>query len=130
MNDYSKDNNMKGLEPTINKKFRRIFRNAGYETYLINEFRTSKLCNCCHNELEKFMERPSKKPKTEGKVYFCHGILRHRSVKPQCEVIHNRDKNAVQNMLNIIQSIFNTGKRPTIFCREKNENSFPLHDGI
>ena len=60
----------KGLEPTINKKFRRIFRNAGYEKYLINEFRTSKLCNCCHNELEKFMERPSKKPKTEDKVYF------------------------------------------------------------
>jgi hypothetical protein len=31
--DYSKDHNMKGLEPTINKKFRRIFKNAGYETY-------------------------------------------------------------------------------------------------
>jgi len=73
--NYSKDNNMKGLESTINKKFRRIFRNAGYETYLINEFRTSKLCNCCHNELEKFMERPSKKPKSLDKVYFCHGII-------------------------------------------------------
>ena len=98
--------------------------------FAINEFRTSKLCNCCHNELEKFMERPSKKPKTEGKVYFCHGLLRHKSVKPQCEVIHNRDKNAVQNMLNIVESIFNTGHRPTIFCREKDKISFPLHDGI
>jgi len=128
--DYSKDHNMKGLESTINKKFRRIFRNAGYETYLINEFRTSKLCNCCHNELEKFMERPSKKPKSQDKVYFCHGILRCQSKKPQCNVIHNRDKNAVQNMLNIVESIFNTGHRPTKFCREKDEISFPLHDGI
>jgi hypothetical protein len=38
-----KDENMKGNEPTINKRFRRIFKNAGYKTYLINEFRTSKL---------------------------------------------------------------------------------------
>ena len=79
------------------------------------------------------MERPSKKPKSLDKVYFCHGILRCKSVKPKCDVIHNRDKNAVQNMLNIVQSIFNTGQRPTIFCpreRERDEISFPLHDGI
>jgi hypothetical protein len=44
--------------------------------------------------------------------------------------MNNRDKNAVQNMLNIVESIFNTGKRPTIFCREKDKISFPLHDGI
>ena len=37
---------------------------------------------------------------------------------PQCNVIHNRDKNAVQNMLNIVKSIFNTGKRPIKFTRE------------
>ena len=52
--DYDKcDNNMKVKEPTICKKFRRIFRNAGYKTYLINEFRTSKLCNYCNEEIEK-----------------------------------------------------------------------------
>lgn len=27
-------------------------------------------------------------------------------------------KNAVQNMLNIVDSVFDTGKRPNIFCRE------------
>ena len=42
INDFSKgSNNMKGLEPAVNKKFRRLFKNTGYETYLINEFRTS-----------------------------------------------------------------------------------------
>jgi hypothetical protein len=58
--DYDKGSyNIKGLEPVICKKFRRIFRNAGYKTFLVNEFRTSKLCNCCNGELEYFLERPS-----------------------------------------------------------------------
>src|SRR5208282_17132 len=76
MGDYDKGSyNMKGLEPTICKRFRRLFKNAGYETYLINEFRTSKISNCCHTELEKFMEHPSKKPKNNGAVELCHGLL-------------------------------------------------------
>ena len=120
MGDYDKgDYNMKGVEPVICKKFRRIFKNAGYKTFLINEFRTSKLCNCCNNELEMFLERPSKKPrlKKENKTEICHGLLRCQSVKHKSEIFHNRDKNAVQNMLNIVNSVLNTGRRPTIFCR-------------
>ena len=123
MGDYDKgDYHMKGKEPVICKKFRRIFRNAGYNTYLVNEFRTSKLCNCCNEELEYFLERPSKKPrlKKEGKTEICHGLLRCQSVKHKSEIFHNRDKNAVQNMLKIVNSVLNTGKRPTIFCREIN----------
>lgn len=118
--DYDKgDYHMKGKEPVICKKFRRIFKNANYKTYLINEFRTSKLCNCCHNELEMFLERDSHKPKLiiENKKELVHGLLRCQSVKPKCEIIHNRDKNAVQNMLTIIESIFKTGKRPLRFTR-------------
>jgi len=120
MGDYDKgDYHMKGKEPVICKKFRRIFKNAGYKTYLINEFRTSKLCNCCHEEIEQFLERESHKPKLmkDNKKELVNGLLRHQSVKPQCEIIHNRDKNAVQNMLYIVETIFKTGKRPTIFTR-------------
>lgn len=89
MGDYDKgDYNMKGKEPVICKKFRRIFRNAGYKTFLINEFRTSKLCNCCHNEMECFLEKLSKKPKLkkEGKTEICHGLLRCQSVKHKSEI--------------------------------------------
>ena len=119
--DYDKGNyNMKGVEPVICKKFRRIFKNAGYKTFLVNEFRTSKLCNCCNNELEHFLERESKKPKNKGKIEICHGLLRCQSVTPQCKIIHNRDKNAVQNMLNIVRSVFDTGQRPSAFCRAIN----------
>jgi hypothetical protein len=64
MGDFDKSNNhMKGIEPVICKRFRRLFRNAGYTTYLINEFRTSKLCNYCHKEIDQFMTRLSNKPK-------------------------------------------------------------------
>ena len=58
MKDYDKGSyNMKGIEPVIYKKFRRIFNYAGYKTYLVNEFRTSKLFNYYHNILEYFKER-------------------------------------------------------------------------
>jgi len=125
--DYDKGNyNMKGKEPVICKKFRKIFRNAGYKTYLINEFRTSKLCNGCEEELEKFLERESKRPKREGEREICHGILRCKSVKHKSEIFHNRDKNAVQNMLKIVKSVLEIGKRPDIFSRE---NSYPFQDG-
>ena len=70
MGDYDKGSyHMKGVEPVICKKFRRIFKNAGYKTFLVNEYKTSMLCNCCHNELETFNERPSKKPKRKGETY-------------------------------------------------------------
>ena len=123
MGDYDKGGyNMRGKEPVICKKFRRIFKNAGYKTYLINEFNTSKLCNCCNNELESFLERRCHKPKQykEGKMEICNGLLRCKSVTPKCKIIHNRDKNAVQNMLNIVRSIFETGKRPDKFSRDPN----------
>ena len=66
------------------------------------------------------MVRKSHKPKLfkDNKNETVHGLLRCQSIKPKCEIIHNRDKNAVQNMLNIIKSVLNTGKRPDIFCRE------------
>jgi hypothetical protein len=118
--DYDKgDYNMKGKEPVILKKFRRIFKNAGYKTYLVNEFRTSKLCNHCHKEIESFLERKSNKPKLikDKKNELVHGLLCHTDIKPKCEIIHNRDKNAVQNMLYIVETIFKLGKRPTIFTR-------------
>ena len=123
--DYDKGNHhMKGLEPVICKKFRNIFKKAGYQTFLVNEFKTSKTCNDCHGELEKFKMNRLKNPNKMGQKQLCHGLLRCQSVT-QCKVIHNRDKNAVQNMLDIVESIFLTDKRPDIFCR----TSCTLHDG-
>ena len=46
-----------------------------------------------------------------------NGLLSHQEDKQKCEIIHNRDNNAVQNMLNIVKSIFTIGRRPDIFTR-------------
>ena len=127
--DHDKgSHNMKGIEPVICKKFRRIFKNAGYKVYLINEFNTSKLCNCCHKELDKFLVRTSNKPRDikENKKTLVNGLLKHTVSNPEgelnqllCKIIHNRDKNAVQNMLNIVEHIKKTGKRPEPFTRKE-----------
>ena len=50
---------MKDVEPKICCKFRKIFKNVRYDTYLINGFRISKLCNCYHQEIELFLEKKS-----------------------------------------------------------------------
>jgi hypothetical protein len=116
--DFDKGNNhMKGNEPVITKKFRKIFTNAGFENYLVNEFRTSKLCNCCNKELEPFKYKPHKKT---GKDKLCYGLLSHTDLKHKCQIIHNRDTNAVRNMLNIVESVYKTGLRPLNFTRTKN----------
>ena len=122
MGDYDRGSyNMKGKEPVICKKFRKLFKNAGFMVFLVNEFRTSMLCNGCNEELHKFHERLSHKPRLykKGEKELVHGLLRCQSVKHTCEVIHNRDKNSVQNMLNIVQHIFETGKRPKEFSRSE-----------
>ena len=129
MGDYDKKDHMKCLEPVICKRFRRLFRNAGYPVYLINEFRTSKLCNHCNEELDKFLERKSNKPNDikNNKTIIVNGLLRHTDDKHTCELIHNRDKNAVRNMLNIVEEIKKTGKRLVKFTRS---NSSAFHDVV
>jgi len=47
--------------------------------YLVNEFKTSKLCNCCHHELAPFLIRESDKPKdiAKNKLITVNGLLSH-----------------------------------------------------
>jgi hypothetical protein len=116
MGDYDKEKNMKGKEPTICKKLRKIFRKEKYNLYLINEFRTSKLCNKCSNENENFLRRDSNDPKHKSKQILVWGLVRCKNVK--CKLIHNRDINACKNMLKITKSIFETGERPKEYCRQ------------
>ncbi len=36
----------------------------------------------------------------------------------KCAIYHNRDKNAIQNMISIVEELKKTGKRPLRFTRE------------
>jgi len=124
--DYDKgDNNMKGKEPIINRRIRKIFRNNKFEIYKINEFRTSKLCNNCCGENETFLERESHKPHNKGEKIICHGLLRCKNVN--CKLIHNRDKNSALNMYKIVKSIFEGKGRPKEYCRENKETKIHSH---
>ena len=130
MGDYdNKGIHMKGKEPAITKRFRKLFRKRGYKVYLINEFRTSMLCNKCHEKVETFQKRESKKPCNKGKITKVWGLVRctNKECKPHMKVrkpknkygvnIYNRDTNAVVNMINIVKSLIETGERPKKFTR-------------
>jgi len=122
MGDYSKDHNMKGKEPTICKKIRKLLRKRGYTVYMINEFNTSKLCHSCNEETENFKVRKSKKPKTLGQKQLVWGLKRCRNLK--CNLIHNRDVNACKNMQKIVRSIMRGHGRPKKFERDKEDKNF------
>ena len=112
-----KDVVIKGLESTLSKSIINIFKRNNYTTYIIDEFRTSMLCNGCENKLSKFLDVKSKKPWSNGKIYKSYGILRCQSSTQTCNVIHNRDKNAVKNMLKLTLSYQTSGKRLQKYSR-------------
>ena len=63
-----------------------------------------------------------------------NGLLKHTVSNPEgelnqiplCKIIHNRDKNAVQNMLYIVEHIKNTGSRPEAYTRKELETNSSL----
>jgi hypothetical protein len=75
------------------------------------------------------LKRKCHKPKNvkKGKIITVNGLLCHTDNKQNCELIHNRDKNAVQNMLYIVEEIKKTGKRPERYTRS---NSSVLHGTV
>ena len=115
--DYSmKAKHMNGTIPAISKRILTIFKKHKYEVYVTDEYRTSKTCNECGEETEMFHRRESKKPRMKGKKELVSGLLRCQSLK--CKIIHNRDKNAVKNMLKIVEEYKKNGDRPKNYCRK------------
>ena len=116
--DYScNSSNLKGTIPVPSKKIINMFKRAQYDTFVMDEFHTSKLCHHCNNELCYFKYRPSPNPKHKNKTELVpiHGLLRHPTEVPQCQIICNRDKNAVSNMLKILRHIVKYKEKPLVF---------------
>jgi hypothetical protein len=105
--DYS-DTGLKGTEPSITKKTRKIFKRHGFDVYLANEYNTSKLCCHCENETENFIKRKKKNSNKESLVWK---LIRCKI----CKSIHNRDSNATKNMLKLIEARLNGKERPKKF---------------
>jgi len=128
--DYScKLKNIKGSLHAIAKQIIDIFRKSQYETYIIDEYNTSKVCNKCGSDMETFMRRMSPKPKQKDKEIIVHGLLRCTSVTQNCKAIHNRDTNAVLNMLKIVKQTKENLKRPLRYCQIINKNKTTIYPG-
>jgi hypothetical protein len=120
--DFEQRKHMKYKEPIKGKGIRTLFRKSGYNTYLVDEFRTScKCCNCEGGECKTFMVRKSPKP---WKDYYAlvHGLLRCKS---GCG-LWNRDVNGAKNIYKIAFNHINGLKRPLYLCRSNQSDT--LHD--
>jgi len=148
---------MKGKAPAISKRIRRIFELnfiykinkilGKYKYFLIDEFRTSKLCNRCENILKNIHhsrekvynpELSTKRNPLKKPINMRYIIKNNKRVKSdkliwglltcsnkcglthkgnQMDYKHNRDKNACLNMEKIIEHLRLNNKRPLNYTR-------------
>jgi hypothetical protein len=111
--NWSNDKQMKYIMPTQGVGLRRIIGKK-YNVVLVNEFRTSKLCNKCNCELVNY--------KRLHRVLICHGCKSSGS-ESKNSTFMNRDMNACMNMLHISRSWLDSKKRPSKFCRTPGPDS-------
>ncbi len=126
--DWEQKSQMKYHEPTKGKGFRKLFRKAGYQVYLVDEYRTSCRCHNCQSEEginEKFRKcrnpRPwmCKRKNIEKHDYLRHGLLKCKT----CKGLWNRDLNSSLNIYRIVECAIQHKQRPTYLCRGKQINT-------
>ena len=119
MGDWGCRNHIKNGEPTKGKGLRKIFIRAGYSTFLVDEYNTSKKNFITKKNNEKFRKRRNPRPKKDisknsfskskpnqntdkNKVRKIHGLLRSKTVKgakSSKHILVNRDLNGSMNIL-------------------------------
>jgi len=88
---------------------RKVFRERGYQIYLVDEYKTSKVCHDCGGETEKFQKRKNPKPwKEESRMV--HGLLRCKTF-PSSK-LWNRDTNGALNILRLMKCRMAGEERP------------------
>lgn len=106
-----------GKTPSMGVGIRNWFRKRRYQVYLVDECRTSLTCCKCHSENEyNWQYRLDPRPWKKGKIQKVWGLSRCQN--SQCRVVHNRDVNSSQNILDICLSCINLQGRPTCFNRK------------
>ena len=114
--DYEQKKQMKFKEATKGKGMRTLFRKAGFQTYLIDEFRTSCMCSKCEIGIcKKTMVRENPKPYRTGNI-IVHGLI---CCKNGCGY-WNRDVNGATNIYKIAYNAINNKKRPNYLSRSNN----------
>ena len=89
--DWSNET-MRFHEPTKGRGMRSLFKRAGYQLFLVNEYNTSCRCyGCSGGACVKFkeVENPRFWKRKERPKVLCHGLLRCTT----CKRLWNRDRN-------------------------------------
>ena len=108
--DWEQSQQMRWKEPTKGKGFRKLFRKAGYQVYLVDEYRTSVACSKCRGRdarCEKFRYVPNPRP-WKNEFLLRHGLLRCN----QCGTLWNRDTNGSLNIEEIVHCAKTMQPRP------------------
>ena len=114
--DYEQKQHMKFKEATKGKGMRTLFKKAGFQTYLVDEFRTSCRCSKCEIGIcKKTMVRENPKPFRSGNI-LVHGLI---CCKNGCGY-WNRDVNGATNIYKIAYNAINNKARPSYLSRSNN----------
>ena len=117
--DYEQRKHIKLKEPVKGREFRTLFRKNGFETYLVDEFRTSCKCSKCEGgSCEKFMV--CENPKSfRNNLHLVHGLLSCKN----CSNVWNRDCNGDTNIYKIAFNSIHKKDRPNYLCRSNNSGA-------
>lgn len=113
--DWEQAKHMKYKEPVKGKGYRTMFRKAGFKVFLIDEHKSSCMCNTCEHRLEKFRIVKNPKPyrRDSQPTITSRGLLRCKS----CGALWNRDENAARNQFDIAYLTIRKMGRPDYLKR-------------
>ena len=118
--DFEQKKHMKFKEATKGKGMRTLFRKAGFQTYLVDEFRTSCRCSKCEVGIcKKTMVVENPRPYRNGSI-LVHGLIR---CKNGCGY-WNRDTNGATNIYRIAYNAINNKARPSYLSRSNLSGNF------
>ena len=118
--DWNQKKQMKFKEPTLGKGIRTIFRKAGFQCYLVYEYKTSRMCSSCEIGICKnTMVRENPRPYRTGNI-LVHGLIRCKN--EECGRYWNRDVNGATNIYKIAYNAINWKKRPIYLSRRRSNN--------
>ena len=108
---------MKFKEATKGKGMRTLFRKAGFQTYLVDEFRTSCRCSKCKIGIyAKNMVMKNPRPYKRGNI-LVHGLI---CCKNGCDCC----KNGCDYCNRHVNGATNNKERPNYLSRSKNFSGF------
>ena len=119
--DFAQRKHRKYKEPIKGKGFRALFRRAGYNVYLVDEFRTSCRCSACEGECSTFRKCINPRPwrREEQPTIIRHGLVMCKT----CSRLWNRDTNAALNMYKVMKETIGGNGRPQYLSRTRSSFS-------